>query len=87
MKRGILPVIFWIMYWFAVQLYAQGDQLFSWRYYTPTNTGIQGDEAEAVWIDTDGNPWIAAYNPVFEEGGFSKFDLASSSRSVTIRKV
>ena len=46
---------------------------YSWRYYTTGNTGIQGDYVEAVWIDHDGNPYIAGYNPGFEEGGFAKF--------------
>ena len=46
---------------------------YSWRYYTTGNTGIQGDYVEAVWIDHDGNPYLAGYNPGFEEGGFAKF--------------
>ncbi len=45
----------------------------SWRYYTTGNTGIQGDYAEALWIDHDGNPYIGAYNPGWEEGGFVKY--------------
>ena len=48
-------------------------QDFSWRYYTAGNTGIQGDYAEGLWIDHDGDPYIAAYNPGFEEGGFAKY--------------
>ncbi len=46
---------------------------YSWRYYRPGNTGIQGDWNEAMWIGADGNPWIGGYNPVAEEGGFAKF--------------
>lgn len=49
------------------------SQNYSWRYYTPGNTGIQGDYAEALWIDHDGDPYIAAYTPGWEEGGFSKY--------------
>lgn len=45
----------------------------SWRYYRVGNTGIQGDYCEAIWIAPDGNPYIAGYDPIFEEGGFSKF--------------
>lgn len=45
----------------------------SWRYYRPGNTGIQGDSCEAVWVAPDGNPWIAGYDPIFEEGGFARF--------------
>ena len=41
---------------------------FSWRYYRPTNTGIQGDSCEAVYVGADGNPWISGYHEGFEEG-------------------
>ena len=46
---------------------------YSWRYYNTGNTGIQGDYVEAVWIDHDGDPYIAGYTPGWEEGGFAKF--------------
>lgn len=46
---------------------------YSWKYYTTGNTGILGDYSEALWIDHDGDPYIAAYTPGWEEGGFSKF--------------
>ena len=46
---------------------------YSWRYYRPGNTGILGDYSEALWIDHDGDPYIAAYTPGWEEGGFSKY--------------
>jgi streptogramin lyase len=46
---------------------------YSWHFYTPGNTGIMGDYSEALWIDHDGDPYIAAYVPGYEEGGFSKF--------------
>lgn len=45
----------------------------SWRYYRLGNTGIQGDFCEALYVAPDGNPYIAGYDPLFEEGGFSKF--------------
>jgi sugar lactone lactonase YvrE len=45
----------------------------NWTYYRPTNTGIQGDNAYAVWLDAAGDPYIAAYNPIWEEGGFARF--------------
>lgn len=51
----------------------------SWRYYRPGNTGIQGDFNEAMWIAPDGDPWIAGYNPIAEEGGVAKF-LQSENR-------
>jgi streptogramin lyase len=50
----------------------------TWRYYRPSNTGIQGDYSEAVWIAPDGDPIIAAYNPFFEEGGFARFIQAEN---------
>lgn len=43
-----------------------------WRYYRPTNTGIQGDSNEAVWVGPDGDPWIGGYSGTFEEGGVAK---------------
>ena len=54
-------------------LLPQDSTTYSWRYYNTGNTGIQGDYVEAIWIDHDGDPYIAAYTPGFEEGGFSKF--------------
>jgi len=45
----------------------------TWTYLRPGNTGIMGDESDAVWIDSDGNVFVAAYVPSFEEGGFSRF--------------
>ena len=46
---------------------------YSWRYYRPGNTGIQGDYNEAIYIGADDNPWIGGYNPIAEEGGIAKF--------------
>ncbi|HSP66677.1 MAG TPA: two-component regulator propeller domain-containing protein, partial [Bryobacteraceae bacterium] len=46
---------------------------YSWRYYRPGNTGIQGDINEAIWIGPDGDPYIGGYDASFEEGGFAKF--------------
>ena len=52
---------------------SQSGPQYSWKYYTTGNTGILGDYAEALWIDPQGDPYIAAYTPGWEEGGFSKF--------------
>jgi streptogramin lyase len=55
----------------------QGDtDSYSWKYYRPSNTGLQGDYCEALRIGANGNPWIAGYDPSFEEGGFSRFNSA-----------
>jgi streptogramin lyase len=58
----------------------------SWRYYTTGNTGIQGDYVEALWIDHDGDPYIAGYTPGFEEGGFAKF-IQSENRWINYSNV
>lgn len=60
----------------AIRLEAQPQgESYQWRYYRPGNTGIQGDYCEALIVGTDGNPWIAGYNPSFEEGGFSRLNV------------
>lgn len=57
---------------------AQDPAAYSWRYYRPGNTGIQGDNNEALWLAPDGDPWIAGYNPIAEEGGIAKFVQAEN---------
>ena len=57
---------------------AAAGETYSWRYYRPSNTGIQGDYNEAVWIGPDGDPYIGGYEPTFEEGGFAKFVQAEN---------
>jgi hypothetical protein len=52
---------------------APAEVSYSWRYYRPGNTGIQGDYNQAVWVGPDGDPYIGGYDPIFEEGGFAKF--------------
>lgn|GEM_PF-911651 len=59
---------------------------YSWRYYNTGNTGIQGDYAEAIWIDHDGDPYIAGYTPGFEEGGFAKY-LQAENRWINYSNV
>jgi hypothetical protein len=61
-------------------------QQYSWRYYNTGNTGIQGDYAEAIWIDHDGDPYIAGYTPGFEEGGFAKL-IQSENRWINYSNV
>jgi streptogramin lyase len=55
---------------------AQDQATYSWRYYRPGNTGIQGDTNEAIFIGADDNPWIGGYSPIAEEGGVAKFIYA-----------
>jgi len=59
---------------------------YSWRYYRPTNTGIQGDSCEALWIGADGDPWIGGYDPGFEEGGIAKF-VTAQNRWINVSNV
>lgn len=59
-------------------LQAQTAYQYSWKYYTTGSTGILGDYAEALWLDGSGNPYIAAYTPGWEEGGFSRFDHSAN---------
>jgi len=53
-------------------------QEYSWRYYRPGNTGIQGDQATALWIDENGDPYIAANTGIWGEGGFAKFSQSEN---------
>jgi hypothetical protein len=57
---------------------AAAEETYSWRYYRSSNTGIQGDYNEAVWIGPDGDPYVGGYEPSFEEGGFAKFVQAEN---------
>jgi len=60
--------------------------LYAWRYYRPTNTGIQGDSCEAIHLDPDSNPWISGYQESFEEGGIAKC-IVSQNRWMNISNV
>ena len=62
-----------------VVLFAQAPTEYSWRYYRPGNTGIQGDYATALWIDENGNPYIAANTGNWGEGGVARFNLQDST--------
>ncbi|MCC6406473.1 MAG: hypothetical protein IT453_04870 [Planctomycetes bacterium] len=65
---------------------AQAQQAYSWRYFRPNNTGIQGDNNEALYIGADGDPWIGGYNPIWEEGGVAKF-VQADDRWIDISNV
>ncbi|HET9886324.1 MAG TPA: hypothetical protein VFR10_02335, partial [bacterium] len=58
----------------------------TWRYYRPTNTGIQGDYCDAIWVGPDNDPWIGGYDPTFEEGGIAKF-VQTDNRWINISNV
>ncbi len=65
---------------------ASAQPQFSWRYYRPGNTGIQGDYNESIWIAPDGDPWISGYDPVAEEGGIAKF-IQSENRWLNVSNI
>ncbi|MCD6661686.1 MAG: T9SS type A sorting domain-containing protein [Lentimicrobium sp.] len=69
---GILAFLFLV-------LSASSQTQISWRHYTPGNTGIMGDYSDALWLAPDNNPYIAAYVPGWEEGGFSKYNFTSNT--------
>ncbi len=46
----------------------------TWRLHRPSMTGIPGDYVQAIYIDQDDLPYIAAYTPFWEEGGLGRFD-------------
>jgi hypothetical protein len=65
---------------------AGAETTYSWRYYRPGNTGIQGDWNESIWIGADGDPWIGGYNPIAEEGGVAKF-LQAENRWINVSNI
>ena len=46
----------------------------SWELLRPSNTGINGDYTQTIFIDDDDTPWIGGYVTFWEEGGISHFD-------------
>ena len=60
------------------EIVPQDPYTYSWRYYRPGNTGIQGDQATALWIDENGDPYIAANTGNWGEGGFAKFSQSEN---------
>ncbi len=86
MNHNLSFINFWVLCLAVAGVFAQGTVNYSWRYYRPGNTGIQGDYCEAVWIGPDGNPYIGGYEPAFEEGGFAKF-VQSENRWINYSNV
>lgn len=62
------------------------QESFTWKRYRPTNTGIQGDWNDALWVGPDGNPWIGGYDPGFEEGGIAQY-IVKEDRWVNVSNV
>jgi hypothetical protein len=71
---------------FMSEIIPQDPYTYSWRYYRPGNTGIQGDQATALWIDENGDPYIAAATGGWGEGGFAKF-LQSENKWINYSNV
>lgn len=80
-KIATLLVLFSI----PVVLLSQSPE-YSWRYYRPGNTGIQGDNATALWVHETGDPYIAANTGNWGEGGFAKF-MQSDNRWINYSNV
>ncbi|MFZ1518369.1 MAG: T9SS type A sorting domain-containing protein [Ignavibacteriaceae bacterium] len=70
----VLIIVFFSLTLFCLEVFSQDSINYSWRYYRPGNTGIQGDQATALWIDENGDPYIAAATGGWGEGGFAKFN-------------
>ena len=64
---------------FSLNIAAQNQTEYSWRYYRPGNTGIQGDQPTVLWIDENNDPYFASYTPGWDEGGFVKFDQQNNN--------
>ena len=71
-------IIFLTLLSITTGLLSQSPAEYSWRYYRPGNTGIQGDYATALWVDENGDPYIAANTDNWSEGGFAKFDQSDN---------
>ena len=48
----------------------------AWKIYTNANTGLPGNYIYSIAIDAQDNKWIAGDDPIWDEGGLSKFDGA-----------
>ena len=46
----------------------------AWKIYTNADTGLPGDYIYSIAIDAQDNKWIAGDDPIWDEGGLSKFD-------------
>jgi len=69
----LLLIFFFCILFISLEVFPQDSINYSWRYYRPGNTGIQGDQATALWLDENGDPYIAASTGNWGEGGFAKF--------------
>ncbi|MEZ4648625.1 MAG: FlgD immunoglobulin-like domain containing protein [Candidatus Eisenbacteria bacterium] len=74
MRRGILrSAIPLLIVASATTAFSAGLGDHSWKYIRPTNTGVMGDYSTALWLDPQGQLYLGGFNPLFEEGGFSRF--------------
>lgn len=73
--KNLFTLLFLI---YAPSVLFSQDTEYSWRYYRPGNTGIQGDNATALWVDESGDPYIAANTGNWGEGGFAKFSITDN---------
>ncbi len=78
MKNTTTKITIALALLFALHGAAQSNLNSSWRFYRPGNTGIQGDNATAIWLDANGDPYIAANTGNWGEGGFAQFNQSSN---------
>lgn len=60
------------------QFLGQSNLSTSWSFYRTGNTGIQGDNVSALFVDENGDPYFAANTGNWGEGGFAKFDQSQN---------
>ncbi|RMH10832.1 MAG: hypothetical protein D6695_10690, partial [Planctomycetota bacterium] len=53
-----------------------------WKVVNPSNTGVPGEVVELVTFAPDGNLWVGARWPFWEEGGIGVFDRSTDTWSV-----
>jgi ligand-binding sensor domain-containing protein len=67
--------------WILVSLALAGSAAAQagWRLVKPSNTGIPGEEVRIVRFAPDGNLWVGARWPFWQEGGFGIYDFAADA--------
>jgi len=74
--KNLHTILFLILIPFVLLSQSPGES--SWRYYRPGNTGIQGDQATALFVDANGDPYIAAATGNWGEGAFARFSQSEN---------
>jgi len=67
--------------WPFMAAVAQSDDV-EWQIIKPSNTGIPGEEARVLRFAPDGNLWVGARWPFWQEGGIGVYNDAEETWSV-----